>query len=463
NNLLSNAFKYTCEGFVKLAFDVDTDPESGGFVLVITISDSGQGMPLEQIDNLFNIEYTRLNTKNNRAIEGSGLGMAIAYQLVQMMGGEINVQSALGVGSTFTVRIPQTPDGTEVLGKQVADTLQSLDIVQKSVRRMSKLIRKAMPYGRVLVVDDVESNLYVAKGLMLPYKLAIETVESGSAAIAKVKNGNVYDIIFMDHMMPEMDGIEAVKIIRECGYDHPIVALTANTVIGQAEIFIQQGFSGFISKPIDPNLLDKYLHMFIRDNRTPEELAAAESLISETEGITDISVRLIESFLRDAKRAIDILGPIAEKHLLDCDDIKTYTVHVHGMKSALANVGEFALADIAGMLEKAGRKMDISTIRAETPYFLGRLAETVEALTPICDDEQDTTDEDIGFLRDQLQIIQAACESYDNQLAKKTLEALGKTSCSKKTKDLLSEISTHLLHGDFEDAAESAAHGAKTI
>jgi len=132
-----------------------------------------------------------------------------------------------------------------------------------------------MPYGSVLVVDDVASNLYVAKGLLLPYGLRIETAVNGTEAIEKIKSGNVYDIVFMDHMMPGMDGIEATKIIRDMGYTRPVVALTANAVIGQSDIFLANGFDGFISKPIDSRQLNTALNHFIRDKQSREVIEAA--------------------------------------------------------------------------------------------------------------------------------------------------------------------------------------------
>ncbi|MCL2204421.1 MAG: response regulator [Defluviitaleaceae bacterium] len=122
-----------------------------------------------------------------------------------------------------------------------------------------------MPYGRILIVDDVETNLYVAMGLLMPYKLKVETVNSGLGAIKKITDGNTYDIVFMDHMMPVMDGIEATQKIRELGYTGTIVALTANALVGNDEMFRENGFDSFIPKPIDVILLNKVLKKFVRD------------------------------------------------------------------------------------------------------------------------------------------------------------------------------------------------------
>jgi len=265
NNLLSNAFKYTAEGHVNLSIKAENASQSDDVMLVICISDTGQGMTSKDIDNLFNAEFIRFNMQSNRAIQGSGLGMSIAHSFIAMMQGEIKVESTPGKGSTFTVRLPQKRQGDHVLGKETAKNLHNLENIQRFLKRRDKFTLEPMPYGRVLVVDDVDINLYVAEGILASYEIAVETAESGLEAIEKIKSGKVYDIIFMDHMMPEMNGIEAAKIIRDMGYEHPIVALTANALKDSAEMFMNNGFSGFISKPIDIGQLNIYLTRFIRD------------------------------------------------------------------------------------------------------------------------------------------------------------------------------------------------------
>ncbi|MCL2198451.1 MAG: ATP-binding protein [Defluviitaleaceae bacterium] len=274
NNFLSNAFKYTLEGEVRLAFDVEKSKDDE-VIIIVSVSDTGQGMTAEQVDDLFGDEFTRYNVESNREIEGSGLGLTIAYQLIEMMGGNIEVESRLGKGTSFTVRIPQKIKNKEVLGEALSRSLQNFEDTQRSMKKISKLEREPMPYGRVLVVDDVESNLYVAKGFLMPYKLAVDTAESGYVALEKIREGNKYDIIFMDHMMPGMDGIEATKHLREGGYKHPIVALTANAFSDMADMFLQNGFDGYATKPIDIKRLDSYLMRFIHDKQTSEVIEKA--------------------------------------------------------------------------------------------------------------------------------------------------------------------------------------------
>jgi len=269
NNLLSNAFKYTNEG--EISFSVSAEygqrEKPQQITLVFRVSDTGQGMTTEQLARLFD-EYTRFNAEANRTTEGSGLGMTITRHLVGMMGGVILVDSEPARGSTFTVRLPQGIVDDVVMGKVVADNLKQFHLGKAGqLKKAPQIVREYMPYGRILIVDDVNSNLYVARGLMAPYGLTVETATSGFEAVEKIRNGAVYDIIFMDHMMPKMDGIETVKIIRGMGYTHPIIALTANALTGQAEMFMENGFDGFISKPIDIRQLNLSLNKFIRDKR----------------------------------------------------------------------------------------------------------------------------------------------------------------------------------------------------
>jgi CheY-like chemotaxis protein len=186
-----------------------------------------------------------------------------------MMEGEISVNSRPGKGSVFTVRLPQVTVGAKEIGPEAAENMRHFH-VSASQTKKARIVHEPMPYGSVLIVDDVDVNLYVAKGLMAPYMLTIDTALSGIEAIEKIKNGHVYDIVFMDHMMPKMDGVEATRLIRDSGYAGTIIALTANAVTGQAEMFLANGFDDFISKPIDIRRLNVLLKKYIRDKQAPD-------------------------------------------------------------------------------------------------------------------------------------------------------------------------------------------------
>ena len=386
NNILSNAFKYTLSGTVKLHVSQDIFFENDDNVMLIfSISDTGQGMTKEQIDKLFD-DYSRFNLKANRLTEGTGLGMSITRNLVNLMNGELSVQSKVGIGSTFTVRITQGKTGSGILGKEMAENLRNFSVSSRSQMRQVQITREPMPYGSVLIVDDVATNIYVAKGLLAPYGLKIDTAESGFEAIEKIKNGNIYDIVFMDHMMPKMDGIEATKIIRDMGYESAIVALTANAITGQAEIFLGNGFDNFISKPIDIRQLNTVLNKLIRDKHPTEITKQLNEKKEQSSGNTPqqaIDPEFAEVFVKDASKTLASLEAIAEiNDYTDENNLRNYIIYVHGIKSALAGIGNMDLSAVALKLEAAGRERKFEIITSETRAFLNSLRAFMENLTP---------------------------------------------------------------------------------
>lgn len=261
NNLLSNAIKYTEKGYVKLSVgSSDSEEET---VLRFTVEDTGQGMKSEDRDKLFS-EYLRFNIESNRATEGTGLGLSITKKLVELMDGSIEVKSEYGKGSVFTVAVKQKKAGSALIDAEFSERLQSFNYTSGEHWETLRNTHESMPYGKVLVVDDLETNLYIAVGLLSHYKLEIETAKSGLEAIELVKRGSSYDIIFMDHMMPSLNGIETTKKLRALGYKGFIIALTASAEPENGEIFSQNGFDGFISKPIDIQQLDDALQRFVR-------------------------------------------------------------------------------------------------------------------------------------------------------------------------------------------------------
>ena len=346
--------------------------------------------------------------------------------------------------------------------------------------RRTQITREPMPYGNVLIVDDVETNIYVARGLMAPYGLNIDSAESGFAAIEKIKTGSVYDIVFMDHMMPKMDGIEATRILRELGYDRPIVALTANAVAGQADIFLGNGFDDFISKPIDVRQLNVVLNKLIRDKQPPEVIEAARKqaeVKKDQAAASDnapqqkpaISQRFAEVFARDASKSIVALEAINGKQgQYNESDIRTYIIHVHGMKSALGNIGKMELSAVAMKLETLARDGDVKAIASETTAFIDSLKALVEELVPTPKTEAkpessgtdggaagDTAGEDSEDCREKLLAVKAACEEYDENTAENIIAELKQKPLSQPAKELLGAIADHLLHSDFDEIVEA--------
>jgi CheY-like chemotaxis protein/HPt (histidine-containing phosphotransfer) domain-containing protein len=294
----------------------------------------------------------------------------------------------------------------------------------------------------------------------------VDTSLSGIEAVEKVKSGQKYDIIFMDHMMPKMDGIEATNIIRGMGYTKPIVALTANAVVGQAEIFLQNGIDAFIPKPIDTRQLNQILNKFIRDVQPPEVIEEARKRTREhiAQSTEAMGSPLTQSFLRDAAKTIDALESVYSNR--DCyneADVQNHVIHSHAIKSALANMGEATLSKRAAALEEWGRRSNMESIFMEIPIFLRDLRLYVEKITPKKEDtpaaESGLTDEERvkwGELRD-------ACFAYNKKAARGLVSELNKMTLDGKRRDALDNISQHLLHSAFQEAGDAAEEAIKNF
>ena len=372
NNILSNAFKYTEKGVVKMIVGHEPSDDDTKANLIFTISDTGLGMSKEDVAKLFDA-YARFNPTANRAIVGTGLGMSITRNLLELMDGSINVDSELGKGSTFYIRLPQTIVGDDVVGSVAAKNLGKFQLDTRAAMKRAQINYEPMPYGKILIVDDVEMNIYVAKGLLSPYMLEIDSADSGFKAISKVKEGNEYDIVFMDHMMPQMDGIETTKRIRELGYKRPIVALTANAIAGQADIFMQSGFDDFISKPIDIRQLNLVLNRQIRDMQPPEVLEAARrqtmEIIEQDEGFDDYmkSPEFLEIVYKDfAVNHVNVVNDI--KHAIATGDLKTAHFLTHSLKGVAGLLGEGELVALCSEAEFNFRRERVPAVTVEKMY-----------------------------------------------------------------------------------------------
>jgi CheY-like chemotaxis protein len=268
NNLLSNAFKYTKKGTVILT--VDCVREGDTILITFNISDTGIGIRGEDMEKLFT-DYNQLDIQSNREVEGTGLGLSITKKFVDLMGGEISVESEYGKGSTFRVRIRQGFVDDKKIGKETAENLCAFRYADKQTQ--AKLIRPDLSYARVLLVDDFPANFDVAVEMLRKYKMQVDCVTSGREAVDRIAAGEpVYNAVFMDHMMPEMNGIEATKLIRALGTGYaeniPIIALTANAVAGNDRMFLDNGFNAFIPKPYSMKILDGIVRRWIRQMKS---------------------------------------------------------------------------------------------------------------------------------------------------------------------------------------------------
>jgi PAS domain S-box-containing protein len=289
NNLLSNAFKYTKEGNVTLGVDCcignSCDTINGnatncnatngnatnGVWMSFYVSDTGIGIRGEDITKLFS-DYNQVDTSANREIEGTGLGLSITKMFVELMDGEITVESEYGKGTTFRVRILQGFVTDTPIGKETAENLRTFRYSDKNKQTQGKIARADLSYAKVLVVDDFPMNLDVAGGMLRKYKMQVDCVLSGQEAVDRITAGEpVYNAIFMDHMMPKMDGVEATAQIRALGTKYaeniPIIALTANAVAGNEQMFLENGFNAYLPKPFSAMNLDSVVQRWVKQER----------------------------------------------------------------------------------------------------------------------------------------------------------------------------------------------------
>ena len=421
NNLLSNAFKYTKEGIVWLkiksgsaAEDPNSpDTENKKINLICSIEDTGIGIKNEDMEKLFS-DYNQVDTRSNRTIEGTGLGLSITKNLVELMGGTISLKSEYGKGSAFTVVIPQDVNDPNPIGSDLAERITKFQFYAERRSRKRRILNP-MPYANVLVVDDVSTNLDVAKGMMLPYGFNIDCASSGKEAIRLIKEEKtIYDAVFMDHMMPGMDGLEAVKIIRnDISSDYarkvPIIALTANAILGNDKLFLDNGFQDYLTKPIDMSKMDIILNKWIRNREkeaspewapviekmkqeerlsnneemppesAPKKEAASpapvktwpvisgidfEGGISRMGGREAVYIRVLSSF---AAGMPALLGKI---RTFDPTKLEDYRINIHGIKGASYGIFANEIGMQAEALEMAAKAGDIETILARNDLFI---------------------------------------------------------------------------------------------
>jgi CheY-like chemotaxis protein len=271
-NLLTNAVKYTEKGSVTMYAEYQETDENH-ILLRITVKDTGKGIREEDIDHLF-VAFQRVDEKKNRNIEGTGLGLNISQEFVHMMGGEITVTSTYGEGSSFCMEILQEVVDRTPLGEHI---LPPVPVADKEKTKEEALVA---PDVRLLVVDDVKMNLVVFCNLLKRSQVQIETALSGAEALVLTATTR-YDMIFLDHMMPEMDGIETLRIMKKSSSnlnrETPVIMLTANALTGAREEYMDEGFSDYLSKPVEPEKLEDMIRKYMK-KKEKNNLGAEGSL-----------------------------------------------------------------------------------------------------------------------------------------------------------------------------------------
>ena len=386
NNFLSNAVKYTRAGKISLRLK-ELSRKGDNVELSVEVADTGIGIKKEDVGKLFK-NFTRLDEQKNRNIEGTGLGLSLTEKLVKLMGGEIYVESEYGKGSTFSVKLSQKIVNEAPVGN-FSDQYNEF-VNQKKENTNVIDIHDAS----ILVVDDVEMNIQVVKGMLKKTRANIDTAYSGEECLDKIAKSH-YDIIFLDHMMPEMDGIETLERMRKQGNpntDTPVIILTANAVVGAKEMYLEKGFADYLSKPIRRDdlidMLCRYLPktmINVPSIENPEGNTDDNAVSIEAESETvhignpknleerfpmldtkmgmnycmndeEFYVEIIETYVQNDKRQL-----IADAFA--AENWKDYETYVHALKSTSLNIGAVELSEHAKALELAAKEGDYGYIR----------------------------------------------------------------------------------------------------
>lgn len=468
-NLLGNAVKFTKAGHIGLSVrEISRNGDMSS--IMIKVTDTGIGIKREDMSKLFS-NFQQVDTKKNREIEGTGLGLSITKNLVEMMNGTITVDSDYGKGSTFTVVIQQKIEDSSHI---------SVEAAKAAPANEEKNTVLYAPDAKVLIVDDNKVNLKVTAQLLSQYGIKCATADSGKKAIQMVRSA-YYDLVFMDHMMPELDGVDTTKMIRSQGDAYskglPIIALTANAVSGAKEMFLESGLNDFISKPIQLPQLEKVLAKWLPAKlvsyieakkpvsnydesldllgiiEVPTESEAAEQadefLIPNVDvkaglalcgGSAEAYIAVMKTFVETAEESILRIENFAQNR-----NYKDYTTEVHGLKSSSLSIGAKELSEMARQLEMAGRREDYRQIMYETPTLIARYTDVVEHIRPFVETEKHSEAGkppiDVGILKAKLDEVLEAIDNLDSPEAIKILDALLEFS-----------FPTEEIYGEMENA-----------
>ena len=462
-NLLSNAVKYTQTGTVTLRLAWEKQ-EKDTLLLKIAVEDTGVGVKEKDIARIFET-FNRLDMEASRNEEGTGLGLAVTHQLVGMMGGKLEVKSEYGKGSVFSFAIPQKIINASPLG----DFQEQYD---KSVRNSISYREKFIaPLAKILVVDDNAMNLAVAQDLLRKTKLQIDVASSGGECLEMLKRKE-YHLICMDHMMPVMDGVQTLHAIRELednpSRNIPVIALTANAVVGAKEFYLKAGFEDYLSKPIEPDKLEDILIQYLPKELvylTDDEEISVESDDNEAglneEKLTDMGINaanglkymggsrsLYEKVLRDFR---EILHEKEEqlKSMLAKEDVSGYAIIVHALKGNARNVGADELAEEAFELEKKSKAGKLEEVEVQSPNLfsmkrtlrenLDRYLETEASEVSVEKEEEPAEKQQITeeIWKEKLRLLHLHLDEFDGENVLESIRELKNYQLSEENRKML--------------------------
>lgn len=468
-NLVNNAIKYTEKGSVRFSVHV-RQKNTDKVMLYYEVADTGIGIRKEDQKILFDA-FQRVEMDRNRYVEGTGLGLTISQNLVNMMGGVIEVESEYGKGSRFFFTIEQTIiDPTPV--SAVNYNGQKDNVTEKEAECLF-----IAPEAHILLVDDNELNLVVAKELLKPLRMQIDTAENGLQAVKMVR-GSQYDLVLMDHMMPVMDGIEAAKAIRALPEDKyqklPIIALTANAMVDARKEFLNAGMNGFVAKPIDFARICNQLKLWlpkdlVRD--VPKEEAKkllADDLsdreiqpedpqmgFSFEEGVKHCgSKAALMKTIRIFYRTIDSKANKIEQCLKE-GLIGDYVIEVHALKSSALLIGAVPLSEAAKELEDYGKQGKTEVLEEKTPDVLTLYRDLKNILRPYAEKEEDAKKEfSDGEWITALQQIHQCIEQFDLDGVDQIMEQLEEYQVPECIRESMDQLRVYVADVSLEEIME---------
>ena len=462
-NLLTNAVKYTQVGGFALEVSME-ERKDDDCVLRFSVKDTGIGVKPEDMDKLFSA-YERLDEEKNSGIQGTGLGLDISRRFAELMGGSLICESEYGKGSEFILTLHQ-----RIIDRTPIGVFMEHDESKANGPYVPQFIA---PGADILVVDDTPMNLSVIKGLLRPTKVFVSTAESGQECLDRIKENN-YNVVLLDHMMPGMDGVETLERIRKTHPDLPVYALTANSAAGE-EFYLSKGFNGYLTKPIDSEVLEKTIMKHI-----PEEMMEHPNDGVVTEELTEMPPQMlwiyhtngisaedgiknsggIENYIFSLKLFYESIEPTAAllKDAYQDENLRLFTIKVHALKSSARIIGAMELSAMAKALEDAGNKEDREYINANVGALLEEYMAFLEKLSGLEEEEDDSDKEPISEddLKEAYSALKEVIPIMDYDSVESILEDLKDYALPKEDAARMKELRKMLSAFDWDGMEEWA-------
>lgn len=442
SNLLTNAAKYTKRGYIRMVVEwsrENNERHEEVANLNVSVEDTGCGLKEESLATLFD-SFQRADMIKNRTVEGTGLGLAICKRLVESMDGQISVKSSYGVGSVFSFNIVQRITNYTPVGDYDAIEIMGSNEVEKTF---------IAPLAKILVVDDNVTNIKVAQGILTMFQVRVDTAFSGREALDKIAK-NHYHMVFMDHMMPEMDGIETTKLIRLNPIPDKrnliVIAVTANAINGTREMFLQSGFQEYISKPISIASVEAVLKKFL-----PSDIIKYVDKKHDDNDYSDVEIVIpgvnvalgLENYGNSKQKYLQILKFIHDdgdmhlqriKDYLEGRHYREYVFEVHALKGLMAGIGASQLSEFARIQEYAGRDGNVDIIERESGYMIDQYDKMLRNITIVLNNTGMLSDEVTQF-RDKVLDWNEFCDELHSLQG--SLDLLEQGEAARKTDNLL--------------------------